>query len=132
LAAYLAEAYGADQARIMVRSWAGALSAVIDAGGDVSRSRATHITGPALLITGTYDPFCPPSLVREMADAIPWKLSGGTGRWARPPLVTQRLARVDRRRLADRSLERRVFLPIVGSRADGLYGAPVLERVSDK
>lgn len=58
LAAYLAEAYGADQARIMARSWAEALSAVIDAGGDVSRSRATHITCPALLITGTYDPFC--------------------------------------------------------------------------
>jgi valacyclovir hydrolase len=70
LAAYLAEAYGADQARIMARSWAQALSAVIGAGGDVSRSRATHITCPALLITGTYDPFCPPSLVREMADAI--------------------------------------------------------------
>jgi valacyclovir hydrolase len=47
------------------------MRAVIDAGGDVSRSRAGHITCPALLITGIYDPFCPPSLVREMADAIP-------------------------------------------------------------
>jgi pimeloyl-ACP methyl ester carboxylesterase len=71
LAAYLAEAYGAEQARIMAGSWAQALGAVIDAGGDISRSRAAHIACPALLITGTYDPFCPPDLVREMADAIP-------------------------------------------------------------
>lgn len=71
LAAYLVEAYGTDNARIMSGSWAQALSGIIDAGGDVSRSRASLITCPALLITGTYDPFCPPSLVREMADAIP-------------------------------------------------------------
>ena len=71
VAAYLADAYGADQARIMATSWAQALSAVIAAGGDISRSRAVQITCPTLLITGTYDPFCPPSLVREMADAIP-------------------------------------------------------------
>lgn len=71
LAAYLAERYGVDQARIMARSWAQALSAVVDAGGDVSRSRAAQITCPALLITGTHDPFCPPGLVREMASAIP-------------------------------------------------------------
>jgi valacyclovir hydrolase len=71
LAAYLVEAYGADSARIMVKSWAQALSAMIDAGGDVSRSRANLMTCPTLLITGTHDPFCPPSLVREMADAIP-------------------------------------------------------------
>ncbi|MEV0273564.1 alpha/beta hydrolase [Hamadaea sp. NPDC050747] len=71
LAAYLAEHYGVDQARIMARSWAEAMSAVIEAGGDVSRSRASGITCPALLIAGTYDPFCPPALVREMADALP-------------------------------------------------------------
>jgi valacyclovir hydrolase len=71
LAAYLAERYGVDEARIMASSWAQALSAVIDAGGDVSRSAAARIRCPALLITGTHDPFCPPSLVREMAEAIP-------------------------------------------------------------
>ena len=71
LAAYLAESYGVDEARIMATSWAQALSAVIDAGGDISRSRAAGISCPALLITGTYDPFCPPSLVRAMAEAIP-------------------------------------------------------------
>ena len=44
---------------------------IIDAGGDVSRSRASLITCPALLITGSGDPFCPPGLVRDMAGAIP-------------------------------------------------------------
>lgn len=71
LAAYLAEHYGADQARIMSSSWATALTAIIDAGGDISRSRAGRITCPALLITGTHDPFCPPNLVQEIAEAIP-------------------------------------------------------------
>jgi valacyclovir hydrolase len=71
LAAYLAERYGVDEARIMASSWAQALTKVIDAGGDVSRSRAARISCPALLIAGTHDPFCPPNLVREMAEAIP-------------------------------------------------------------
>jgi pimeloyl-ACP methyl ester carboxylesterase len=69
--AHLAEAYGADQARTMASSWSGAMGAIIDAGGDISRSRAQHITCPALLIAGTDDPFCPPTLVRAMADAMP-------------------------------------------------------------
>ena len=71
LAAYLAEKYGLDEARIMVSSWSDALSTLIAAGGDISRSRAAHISCPALLIAGTHDPFCPPALVREMAEAIP-------------------------------------------------------------
>jgi pimeloyl-ACP methyl ester carboxylesterase len=71
LAAYLAEHYGADEARIMASSWATALTAIIDAGGDISRSKAAQITCSALLITGTYDPFCPPNVVQEMAEAIP-------------------------------------------------------------
>jgi pimeloyl-ACP methyl ester carboxylesterase len=71
LAAYLAEAYGADNARVMARSWAGALRAIVDAGGDVSRSRAELISCPALLLAGSYDPFAPPKLVKELADAIP-------------------------------------------------------------
>lgn len=36
LAAYLAESYGVDEARIMANSWAQALSTVVDAGGDLS------------------------------------------------------------------------------------------------
>jgi len=71
LAAYLAQAYGADGARIMTQSWAQAMRELIAAGGDISRSRAPSITCPALLITGSSDPFCPPELVRDMADAIP-------------------------------------------------------------
>ncbi len=71
LAAYLAEKYGVDEARIMASSWAKALTAVVDADGDISRSMAARITCPTLLITGTHDPFCPPSLVQEMAEAIP-------------------------------------------------------------
>jgi valacyclovir hydrolase len=71
LASYLAEKYGVDEARIMSLSWAQALTAIIDAGGDISRSQAAGIRCPALLITGTNDPFCPPSMVREFAEAIP-------------------------------------------------------------
>ncbi len=71
LAAYLAEKYGVDEARIMASSWAKALTAVVDADGDISRSMSARITCPTLLITGTHDPFCPPSLVQEMAEAIP-------------------------------------------------------------
>ncbi|MCP2329718.1 valacyclovir hydrolase [Hamadaea flava] len=71
LAAYLAENYGVAEARIMASSWAAAMTAIIETGGDVSRSRAAQITCPALLIAGTGDPFCPPDLVRQMADALP-------------------------------------------------------------
>jgi pimeloyl-ACP methyl ester carboxylesterase len=67
----LVEAHGVHNARLMAGSWARALGGIIDAGGDVSRSRAALITCPTLLITGTYDPFCPPRPVRDMADAIP-------------------------------------------------------------
>jgi pimeloyl-ACP methyl ester carboxylesterase len=71
LAAYLAEAYGAGGARIITESWAQAMREIIATGGDISRSRAPSITCPALLITGSGDPFCPPGLVYDMADAIP-------------------------------------------------------------
>jgi pimeloyl-ACP methyl ester carboxylesterase len=71
LAAYLVDAYGAQGARIMTASWAEAMRGIVDAGGDISRRRAQLITCPALLIAGTYDPFCPPDLVREMAEAVP-------------------------------------------------------------
>jgi pimeloyl-ACP methyl ester carboxylesterase len=70
LAAYLAEAYGADGARIMAASWAEAMRGIIESGGDVSRTRAPLITCPALLIAGSGDQLCPPDLVRDMAGAI--------------------------------------------------------------
>ncbi len=71
LAAYLADAYGAESARIMTTTWARTMRGIVDAGGDISRTQAAAITCPALLITGTHDEFCPPDLVREMADAMP-------------------------------------------------------------
>lgn len=71
LAAYLAEAYGVETGRAMAASWGRALEAIIEAGGDVSREAAHRIMCPALLITGTYDPYCGPDLVRAMATAIP-------------------------------------------------------------
>jgi pimeloyl-ACP methyl ester carboxylesterase len=71
LAAYLAQAYGPAQARVMTATWADAMRTIIADGGDISRSMARRITCPALLITGTYDRFCPPDQVREMAEAIP-------------------------------------------------------------
>jgi valacyclovir hydrolase len=71
LAAYLVDAYGVDNARAMARSWGAALRAVVDAGGDISLSRAADIRCASLLLTGTGDPVCPPSLVAAMADAMP-------------------------------------------------------------
>lgn len=71
LAAYLAEAYGPDGARMMTSSWAAAMRQIVAAGGDISRSVAGSITCPALLMTGSDDPFCPPRLVAAMAAAIP-------------------------------------------------------------
>jgi pimeloyl-ACP methyl ester carboxylesterase len=50
LAAYLATAYGADSARIMIRSWAQAMRDLVAAGGDISRNSAHLITCPALLV----------------------------------------------------------------------------------
>jgi valacyclovir hydrolase len=71
LAAYLATAYGADNARIMTRSWAQAMRDLVAAGGDISRYSAHLITCPALLVAGTYDPHCPPGLTQELAALIP-------------------------------------------------------------
>jgi valacyclovir hydrolase len=70
-AAYLNATYGEDNARAMAHSESDALRAIIEAGGDLSRSRASGITCPALLVTGEHDPFCPPALVSELAEAIP-------------------------------------------------------------
>lgn len=71
LAAYLAEAYGPDRARAMAAGWGGALRAIAEAGGDISRSRAAEITCPVLLVVGSADPYCPPAVVEEFADALP-------------------------------------------------------------
>jgi valacyclovir hydrolase len=71
LGAYLATAYGPDIARIMTRSWAQAMRDLVAGGGDISRSSAQLITCPALIVSGTHDPHCPPDLTRELAALIP-------------------------------------------------------------
>jgi valacyclovir hydrolase len=71
LAAYLAEAYGPERARAMAAGWGGALRAIAEAGGDISRSRAAQISCPVLLVIGSQDPYCPPAVVEEFADALP-------------------------------------------------------------
>jgi valacyclovir hydrolase len=67
---YLKAAYGEDNARIMVKSEARALTSMIEAGGDISLSRANQVKCQVLLIAGEHDPFAPPELVQVMADAI--------------------------------------------------------------
>lgn len=71
LAAYLAEAYGPENARAMANSWAGALRTIVESGGDISRSQAAGISCPSLLVVGADDPHCPAPVVRELAEAIP-------------------------------------------------------------
>ena len=69
-AAYMKAAYGEANARVMAQSLASTLLAIMDAGSDLSRSRATAITCPSLLITGENDFMAPPTLVTDMARAI--------------------------------------------------------------
>ena len=68
---YLKDAYGEGHARAMSQSFSQALRAIMDAGGDVSRSSAPRIACPALLITGEHDFFAAPPVVSEIAQAIP-------------------------------------------------------------
>ncbi len=68
---YLKAAYGEANARVMTQSEGKALRAIMEAGCDISFLRASDISCPALLITGEHDGFAPPSLVLEMAGAIP-------------------------------------------------------------
>lgn len=70
-AEYLKLTYGEDNARAMTHSEANALRAIIEAGGDLSRSQASGITCPVLLLTGEHDPFCPPALAAGLAQEIP-------------------------------------------------------------
>ncbi|MBF6613288.1 MAG: alpha/beta hydrolase [Chloroflexi bacterium] len=68
---YLKERYGDDVARATTRSWARASRAILDAGGDISLSRAGEINCPVLIIHGEYDPFCTRDMARELASRIP-------------------------------------------------------------
>jgi pimeloyl-ACP methyl ester carboxylesterase len=67
---YLVSTYGETNARAMTQSVVGALSDIIKAGGELSRSKADNITCPVLLISGEQDFFAPPSLASELAARI--------------------------------------------------------------
>jgi valacyclovir hydrolase len=69
--AYMKATYGEANARVMTQSAAKSFRAIMEAGGDVSRSRAAGISCPALLITGEHDLLASPELVSDMARAIP-------------------------------------------------------------
>jgi valacyclovir hydrolase len=65
---YLVSTYGEANARAMTQSMATAKTDIIEAGGDVSLSKAGNITSPVLLIAGDHDIFAPPALASELAD----------------------------------------------------------------
>ncbi len=67
---YLIATYGEANARAMTQSMVTAHSDIIEAGGDVSLSKAANITCPVLLIAGEHDFFAPPALASELADRI--------------------------------------------------------------
>ncbi|HEX2620144.1 MAG TPA: alpha/beta hydrolase [Phototrophicaceae bacterium] len=67
---YLIATYGETNARATTQSAANAMRAIVDAGGDISVSKANTITCPVLLITGEHDFFAPPSLVSDLATHI--------------------------------------------------------------
>ena len=63
-------AYGEANARAMTQSEVAAISDIIEAGGEVSRSKAGNITCPVLLIAGEHDIFAPPALASQIAARI--------------------------------------------------------------
>jgi pimeloyl-ACP methyl ester carboxylesterase len=68
---YMKATYGEANARVMTKSAAKSFREIMEAGGDISRSRAPSISCPALLITGEHDFLATPALVSGMALAIP-------------------------------------------------------------
>ena len=67
---YLVSTYGEANARAMTQSMATAKTNLIEAGGDVSLSKAGNITSPILLIAGEHDIFAPPALASELAARV--------------------------------------------------------------
>ena len=64
---YLIATYGEANARAMTQSEVGALTDIIEAGGDVSLSKAGNITCPVLIIVGEHDMFVPVALASQLA-----------------------------------------------------------------
>jgi valacyclovir hydrolase len=69
-AEYMKAVYGENNARVMTQTAGATFRAIIEAGGDISRSRASEITASALLITGEHDFLATPGLVADMANAM--------------------------------------------------------------
>lgn len=67
---YLINAYGEENARLMTQSVARAIGAIIDDGGDISRSRVGQIRCPVLLVTGEHDVFAPKALIDAYAASV--------------------------------------------------------------
>jgi valacyclovir hydrolase len=68
---YMKATYGSANALVMTKSLGQALAEMMDAGGDISLSRASKITSPALIINGENDFLAPPALGQQMAAAMP-------------------------------------------------------------
>jgi valacyclovir hydrolase len=69
--AYMKATYGEANARVMTQSAAKSFREIMEAGGDISRSRAASISCPVLLITGEHDFMATPELVADLARALP-------------------------------------------------------------
>ncbi len=67
---HLKATYGEQNARVMTQSFGRTLIAIIEKGGDISRSLASDISCPALLVTGEHDFLASPMLVADMAAAV--------------------------------------------------------------
>lgn len=67
---YLVATYGRANARTMTQNFVKAITAIIETGGDISRSRAGAITCPVLLMAGEDDMFVPKALLDELATHI--------------------------------------------------------------
>jgi len=67
---FLVATYGEANARAMTQSVVGAMTAIIENGGDLSLSKASDITAPVLLIAGEHDMFAPPTLLAQSAARV--------------------------------------------------------------
>jgi valacyclovir hydrolase len=68
---YLVATYGEDNARASSQSFAAAVGAIGERGGDISLSKGSNITCPVLLIVGENDFIVSPLYLSRLAAAIP-------------------------------------------------------------
>jgi len=96
-AEYLKATYGEDNARAMTRSESNALRAIIEAGGDISRSQAGGHRVPGAVADRRARPVLPacPGVRSRLRDT-PRRVRQGRRRWSRHPHSPPGLARGDR------------------------------------